>query len=560
GWDDVSFHGSPQIPTPNMDVLAGDGVILNNYYVQQLCTPSRAALMTGLYPIHNGLQDYVIQFAEPNGLPLNLKVMPQFFKDIGYETHMIGKVTGVQDEPFLAHDSGVGDQERILVLGTPKNFERLSTAKAWFMDGTFKVTPSLFYEVYTVHGLYRGAVISLAYALLPNKQEVTYRRLFSVLTSLLSSVAVEAIYCYFEAVVITTCSRIFPQAKIQGRIFHLCQSVDRRLCKLGFQARYGNDEEVQIRMLPALAFLPPAEVPDAFDALLEVFPTEVTDLAMYFEDTYIGRRRRNGVQAAMFSTSLWGYNFPLRGAKGTLWEGGTRGSAFIWSPLLNQNRRVSDQMLHITDWLPTLYSAAGGNPVNLGKVDGYDMWTQISYNLPSSRYEVLYNIDPTDLNSALRYTNYKLVLGTYEGGEFDQRFRTTGGSRPYGDLEIAMAQSKAARVLKGFYNRGNFLLPRNWRQKATVSCVSNNGPRNFVSQAPPYLFDLAKDPCELNNIARAEAGTRLRKEFLPAGHATQILRELEARTQHPDESLVWYCRVMQELFQRANLKSLESDR
>lgn len=54
-----------------------------------------------------------------------------------------------------------------------------------------------------------------------------------------------------------------------------------------------------------------------------------------------------------------GYNFPLRGAKGTLWEGGTRGSAFIWSPLLNQNRRVSDQMLHITDWLPTLYSAAG---------------------------------------------------------------------------------------------------------------------------------------------------------------------------------------------------------
>ncbi|CAN8005570.1 unnamed protein product, partial [Ixodes pacificus] len=208
-------------------------------------------------------------------------------------------------EPFLAHDSGVGDQERILVFGTPKNFERLSTAKAWFMDGTFKVTPSLFYQVYTVHGLYHGAVIPLAYALLPNKQEVTYRRLFSVLSSLLSSVAVEAIYCDFEAAVITTCSRIFPQAKIQGCFFHLCQSVYRRLCKLGFQARYGNDEEFAMRMLPALAFLPPAEVPDAFDGLLEVFPTEATDLAMYFEDTYIGRRRRNGVQAAMFSTSLW---------------------------------------------------------------------------------------------------------------------------------------------------------------------------------------------------------------------------------------------------------------
>ncbi|KAM7287686.1 uncharacterized protein ISCGN_031377 [Ixodes scapularis] len=92
-----------------------------------------------------------------------------------------------------------------------------------------------------------------------------------------------------------------------GMFFHLCQSVYRRLCKLGFQARCDNDEEfaVQMRMLPAFAVLHPAEVLDAFDGLLEVFPTEATDLAMYFEDTYIGRRRRNGVQAAMFPTSLW---------------------------------------------------------------------------------------------------------------------------------------------------------------------------------------------------------------------------------------------------------------
>ncbi|GFV77897.1 arylsulfatase B [Trichonephila clavipes] len=93
GWNDVSFHGSPQIPTPNLDALASSGIMLNNYYSECLCTPSRGSLLTGQYPIRLGLQHYVLRANEPSALPLEMNTMPQYFKDLGYATHMIGKRT-----------------------------------------------------------------------------------------------------------------------------------------------------------------------------------------------------------------------------------------------------------------------------------------------------------------------------------------------------------------------------------------------------------------------------------------------------------------------------------
>lgn len=50
GWNDVGYHGS-EIKTPNLDKLSANGVRLENYYVQPLCTPSRNQLMTGRYQV-----------------------------------------------------------------------------------------------------------------------------------------------------------------------------------------------------------------------------------------------------------------------------------------------------------------------------------------------------------------------------------------------------------------------------------------------------------------------------------------------------------------------------
>lgn len=68
----------------------------------------------------------------------------------------------------------------------------------------------------------------------------------------------------------------------------------------------------------------------------------------------------NGGPAAGFNLNA-ASNYPLRGVKNTLWEGGVKGAAFIWSPLLKSQYRVAHQMMHITDWLPTLIEGAGGD-------------------------------------------------------------------------------------------------------------------------------------------------------------------------------------------------------
>ena len=78
--------------TPNIDQLAAEGVILDRNYVQTVCTPSRSALMTGVYPYRYGRQgNFPIKPRQPAGLTFNFTLLPEYLQNSGYATHMIGK-------------------------------------------------------------------------------------------------------------------------------------------------------------------------------------------------------------------------------------------------------------------------------------------------------------------------------------------------------------------------------------------------------------------------------------------------------------------------------------
>ncbi len=90
GYAECGFNGGKEIKTPKIDQLAKDGAVLENNYVQPVCSPTRACLLTGRYPTHTGIYG-VIWPGAAWGLPLNERTLPEALKAAGYYTAITGK-------------------------------------------------------------------------------------------------------------------------------------------------------------------------------------------------------------------------------------------------------------------------------------------------------------------------------------------------------------------------------------------------------------------------------------------------------------------------------------
>lgn len=178
-------------------------------------------------------------------------------------------------EPFLYHDNG-GDKKRFLIYTTERNLDRLETCKIWQSDGTFRTVPTIFTQLYTIHGHIDGKLVPLVYVLLPGKTESLYNKVLQLLKQGRKNMKPQIIISDFEQAFISAAEKVFPKAEFHGCYFHFTQCIYRQIQFSGLQARYGTDEDFanSIKMLAALAFTPEETVTTAYDKLTQILQSQ----------------------------------------------------------------------------------------------------------------------------------------------------------------------------------------------------------------------------------------------------------------------------------------------
>lgn len=363
GWNDVSWNNREML-TPNLERLAREGVILNQSYVQPVCTPSRTAFMSSYYPFRVGRQNSVIDYLQPTGLSINLTLLPEKLQNLGYSTHIVGKwhlgycnwsytPTYRGFDSFFGYYGGAEDYYTHSGVINEKTYKPFPWKNDYFLDFRNDTRPSKNYN-----GIYSSVVFAKAVNEILSNSD-SNQPLF--------------LYLAFQSV-------------------HMPLQVPRK-----WEEKYRNIKNNNRRKYCGMV-----------SAMDDAVGKVIVSLKKYgfLDNSVIIFTTDNGGQ-----TKAGGNNWPLRGNKGTLWEGGTRGTAFVYSSLLQKKQYINNKLIHAVDWYPTILHLAGSTEVG-DKIDGVNQWDVISRNGPSARSEFVYNIFDNPLRrAAIRVGDYKLIWG-----------------------------------------------------------------------------------------------------------------------------------------------------
>ncbi len=346
GWHDVGFHGS-EIRTPNIDRLAQQGVRFERAYSFPVCSPTRSGLMTGRSPMRLGTGYTVIRPWSSYGIPLTERFLPQAFHDAGYQTAITGKWhLGHARRAFFPNARGFDHAYGHLNGALDYFTHERDGGLDWNRNGK-----SVREEGYTTYLLGDEAC-----RFVKNRDKA--RPFF--------------LYVPFNA----------PHAPLEAPRDLLDQ--------------YANITDPNRRAYAAMTTAMDQMVGRVLSTLDDEKITQET-LVLFFSD--------NGGPVNLGAT-----NTPLRGAKGTCFEGGIRVPAVMRFPGL-QPGSVSRQVMTMMDYFPTLTAAAGIPEGPHQPFDGENLWPAISKGKTVARRDLFFSVQSgnTADNYAALTPEWKLV-------------------------------------------------------------------------------------------------------------------------------------------------------
>jgi arylsulfatase A-like enzyme len=365
GNADLGYRGS-DIKTPNIDKLAKEGVQLESFHAGPVCTPSRAALMTGRYPMRYGLQTLVIFPSHTYGLPTDERTLPQALKQAGYQTMMVGKWhLGHADKKFWPQNRGFDHFYGNLVGEVDYFTKERGGLVDWQRNGKF----------FTEKGYYTTLIGDEAVRLI-NKQGKD-----------------KPFFLYFAS--------LAPHAPYQAT------KAD--------QDRYASTIKDPTRRTYAAMVTSLDDQVGRIVAALEKRGLRENTLIIFSSDN--GGPRSAVVASGAHSKeeraaggvkqeSLPANNGILRGGKGSLYEGGVRTpTIFNWPAKLKPH--VVNEPLHMVDIMPTALALAGAKASPDKPLDGKNIWATVAEGKPSPHDDILVNAEA--FRGAIIKGKWKLV-------------------------------------------------------------------------------------------------------------------------------------------------------